>query len=471
MEPTVHEVEIKSLDPSGDGLARIGGRHVSVPFTIPGERVRVEIGARGFASVVTVVRPSPHRVPPLCPHFGPCGGCAWQHIDYPEQLRLKAALVDRLVHEAIPEAPRAHPTMASTPLDRPWGYRQKAHFVFGTAASPDSRGERRSAGAARSALVMGHYARGSRRVIPVHECPVHDPRGNQVAFALRDAFVRAGVGGTLKSVAIRVGAATRETMTTLVVDGDTDRRLRAATRRAVEGPVAVTSLHVNIHPGRDPFIFGPETRRIAGPARIREEVAGVSYLISPTAFFQTNVRAAEVLVRLVLAEVPDRARVLDLYAGTGLFALPLAHAGCRVVAVEENRMAVADGEASARLNRIPPDRCRFIARPVEEALQGRSGGLKAGSGGLSGGLKASGYQGEWDVVILDPPREGCAATVMAAVFGRLRPRRAIYISCHPEALARDLASIVRHGYTVGSLQPVDMFPHTAHIETVAVVTR
>ena len=134
---------------------------------------------------------------------------------------------------------------------------------------------------------------------------------------------------------------------------------------------------------------------MTGPARLREEVGGASFLISPTSFFQTNVAAAEILVQQVLAAVPTGTVVLDLYAGAGLFALPLAKQGHTVVAIEENHAAVADGEASLRLNRVPEARCRFIAKPVEIALgTGRGSRLP-----------------DFDVVILDPPREGCGAPV------------------------------------------------------------
>jgi 23S rRNA (uracil1939-C5)-methyltransferase len=209
-------------------------------------------------------------------------------------------------------------------------------------------------------------------------------------------------------------------------------------------------LHLNLHPRGDAFIFGRETRRLSGSERMREDVAGVSFLISPTAFFQTNVLAAEALVKLVLGAVPAASSVLDLYAGAGLFALPLARRGNAVIAIEENRAAVDDGEASLRLNRIPAARCRFVARPVETAL-------------------ASLHTSE--AAVLDPPREGCSAEVIDALFGRLRPRAAVYVSCNPEALARDLARITAHRYRVDSMQPVDMFPHTPHIETVVVLRR
>lgn len=461
MADAVIEVEIASLDAAGNGVAGDGRNRLLVPCTIPGERVRVAI-ARGRetgpdrrAQLIAVVRPSPHRVDPRCPHFGPapgagCGGCAWQHIAYPEQLRLKTARVEAVVRAAMRDAPATAAMRPSTAIDAPWGYRHKVHFVFGRAAS------------GRGPLTMGHYARGSRRVVPVHACPVHADAGNDVAFALHAACQRQGVSaatsdgadrrargtGTLKSVAVRVARGTPEIMTTLVVTSDRDTHLRSATRAVFDGAPSNVGLHVNLHPRPDGYIFGRETRHVRGPARLREELGGVSYLVSPTAFFQTNLGAAEILVGMVRDAIPAGARVLDLYAGAGLFALPLAKAGHTVVAVEENRAATADGEASRRLNGIPPDRCQFIARPVESALPG---------------LPAC------DAVVLDPPRDGCSPGVLQAIFGDRRPDVAVYVSCDPDALGRDLAAASRMGYTARSVQPVDMFPHTAHVETVVVL--
>ena len=448
-------VDIEQLNASGDGVAHYRGRPLTVAATIPGERVRVSLdpSRKGSALLLEVIRPSQHRIQARCTHFGVCGGCAWQHIAYPEQLRLKTEMVDRLVRQAVPNAPAARPMIAATPLDDPWHYRQKVHFVF----------------ARDTGLIMGHYERGSRRVMAVRECPVHDERGNAVAFGLFETYARSGGRHglpTLKSVAIRVSGATDETMATLVLRDNSDPQLRAATKRALAARWAPSSFHVNVHPRGDAYIFGPETRRITGTERLRDEVAGVSFLISPTAFFQTSVKAAEVLVRLVLEAVPAGAEVLDLYAGAGLFALPLAVRGHRVTAVEANRAAVADGEASLRVNRIPEERCRFVARPVStftaRALRPRSGQALR---------RRSGQARSTSAVILDPPREGCEAVVLDNVFGRMSPAQAVYVSCNPETLARALARIVRHGYAIASLQPVDMFPHTPHIETVVTITR
>jgi 23S rRNA (uracil1939-C5)-methyltransferase len=409
------------------------------------------------AALVEVLEPSPHRVPAKCGHFGPqahgrdaCGGCTWQHIAYAEQLHLKTATVEGVMRAAVPKAPRTLPMISPTP-DQPWGFRHKVHFAVANAGR-------------RGTLLMGHLARGSRHVVPVNECPVHAEAGNAQAFALRDSFRKVGVrawaeddgGGTsLRGVAVRV-ASSGETLTTLVVAHDRDRTLRTATKRAMRtddkgaGGQPSDSLHLNIHPEDDGFIFGPVTRCLSGRERLREEVAGVSFLISPTAFFQTNIRAAELLVRLTLDAIPPEVSVLDLYAGAGLFSLALARRGNLVTAVEGNRDAVRDGEASQRLNRIPPERCRWIARPVEA---------------VAASLPTAG------AVVLDPPRDGCARGVIDAVFGDGGPATVVYVSCNPETLGRDISGIVGHGYAVVSTQPVDMFPHTPHVETVVILRR
>lgn len=372
-------------------------------------------------------------------HSG-CGGCTWQHIAYPEQLRLKSQLLTRLLRGAVPTAPAALPVLTATPIDSPWGYRQKVHFVFG--AGPGG------------SLAMGHYARSTRRVIPITACPVHDERGNVLAFRFRDAFKKSGADSSdkpvLRGLAVRVGANTTEVMATLILTGEADRRLRHATRQVIEAG-ASTSVHVNVHPRGNAYIFGRDTRRIAGADRLRDEVAGVSFLVSPTAFFQTNVRAADILVRLVVDAIKHPARVLDLYAGAGLFALPLARAGSQVVAVEDSHEAIKDGEASRRLNAIAEQQCQFIPRRVEDTLRT--------------------LRQRFDAVVLDPPRAGCSADVIRRVFESLRPPLAVYVSCNPEALARDSKAIVTCGYEIVSLQPVDMFPHTAHVETVVTLRR
>jgi 23S rRNA (uracil1939-C5)-methyltransferase len=233
---------------------------------------------------------------------------------------------------------------------------------------------------------------------------------------------------------------------------------RPRPRQAVTSPSLPSGLFLNVHDRPGPYLFGRETRHLAGVRETREEVAGVSYVISPTSFFQTNVRAARVLVAEVLAAVSDRrfARILDLYAGVGLFALPLARDGRTVTAVEEDRDAMAAARSAARENRVPAGRFRAVPGRVED---------------VKARLTPRSAADAWDAVVLDPPRDGCPPSVLDWLLRTIRPARMVYVSCNPEALARDLASAAPAGYAIRRVQPVDMFPHTAHVETVAIVDR
>ena len=235
------------------------------------------------------------------------------------------------------------------------GFRTKVSFVFGQ----DGR-----------RLVMGHYEAGSRRVVPVDECPVHADAGNLAAFTVREALKAAHVpaagdrlDGVARHVVVRVARHSGEVLVTLVVTRN-DPRLKAVTRRLVSDVARMDGLHLNINTRPGPQLFGPETRKLHGRDRLREQIADVSFLISPTSFFQTNIGAAERMVAHVLELIPaaDGGRVLDLYSGAGLFSLPLARRGHRVLAVEENAAAVADGEASRQFSRIAERRVPVRAR-------------------------------------------------------------------------------------------------------------
>jgi len=465
------ELVVASVNAEGDGVATVEGRVVTVPGTIPGERIaaRLRRARDGSLSgeVTRILVASRHRVSPRCRHFGPCGGCTWQHIEYGEQLRLKRKMVQESIGSLLQRI-QVRPTLGTPSPDggTPWGYRDKVSFVFG----PGRRGR---------PLVMGHYPRGSGTVLPVEECPVHADAGNRVAFVLREALDRAhisgatpdGDSGVARHVVVRVSEGTGELVGTLVVT-ETVRALRRVTadvqaQLAAGGPgLSHVGFHLNIHDRPGPYLFGRETRRLFGLSEVREQVGRTSYLVSPTAFFQTNVRAADVLVREVLDALSDTRfqRVLDLYAGVGLFALPLAKAGRAVTAVEENREAVASAAAALRLNKVPERACRLIASRVEDAI-GRVGAGRAGNDRR--GLKAAGQ--EWDAVVLDPPRQGCPPRVLDWVLNTLRPPRIVYVSCDPAAMARDLAHVPGTGYDFERVQPIDMFPHTAHIETVVVL--
>ena len=365
-----------------------------------------------------------------CHHFGVCGGCSLPGVPYREQLAGKQAQL----HAWFPGVTLA-PLVAS-PIES--GFRHKVAFVF----APRTSGDR---------LVMGHYQAGSRRVVPVQECPVHSDLGNRLAFALRDRLAASRVPpGVLRHVLVRTTDNSREAVMMLVVAAN-HTALRAPVRAFLASAEAPGGFFLNIHERPDAYLVGPTTIRLAGRSHVREEMLGTAFLISPTAFFQTNVQAARRLLRLVLDHAGDAGRVLDLYSGSGLLALPLARNGARVVAVEENRQAVKDAEANLRLNHLRPEAVRFITARVEDAL------ARAG-------------RERFDAIVLDPPRQGCPDAVIDRVCTLAAPR-IVYVSCNPERLSVEQRRFLEHGYRLTQLQGIDMFPHTEHIEAVSLFTR
>jgi len=374
-----------------------------------------------------------------CRHAGVCGGCSLLHLSYSDQLSGKEASLRRLLGPYLPDSRQPLFLPVDSQQD-PQHFRHKIAFVF--APGQSGRG-----------LVMGHYQRGSRRVVAVEECPVHSARGNRIAFALRDHLQRAGISaagpeleGLVRHLIVRTTSDEREAVAMLVVTRN-DKRLRAPIRAFLESAERPEGFFVNIHAEDSSYMVGERTLKIEGAAHVREKIGDISYLISPTAFFQTNVAAATVLQSYVVDAVGGASRVLDLYCGSGLFSLPLAARGVRTLGVEENRQAVDDATLNAKLNRIPTSRARFITARVEDAV--RSAG-----------------RDPWDAVIIDPPRQGCSDLVLEAVFQDMAPPRVIYVSCNPESLAAELPGMIQSGYVVEEVRAIDMFPHTEHVEAV-----
>lgn len=443
-------MDLQAMDVTGAAVAQAGERRLLVPGGIPGETVRVKMsrvfGRSTIADLLEVVRPSPHRVTPRCRHAAVCGGCGWQHVAYAEQLRLKTDLVQRLLREALGDRAPAVAPMIGMPVGgdgMPWGFRQKAAFVFGAGEG--------------GKLTMGHFARATTDVVPVVECPVHAEPANRAAFALRDELVRSRITaagpnnrGLARHVVVRTTGDGNETVAMLVATRD-EARLEEPLTRFARSRLQLDGVLLNLHNRPGPYLVGGETIRVAGIGHVREERLGKSFLVSPTAFFQTNVEAAAVLLRLVREALPgDRLRILDLYSGGGLFAVPLAADGHTVTAVEDSRKASRDAALNLKINEVPAERLRTVCSKVEVAARH---------------LPAGGF----DAVILDPPRSGTPPAIVREVFSRLRPARGVLVSCNPEALARELKEACAAGYRIERVQPVDMFPHTPHVETVAVL--
>ena len=436
---------------SGESYAEVKGETIYVDGAIPGEKVRVRITDRSDdgvakAALVEVLEASPHRVAPACPHASECGGCSFQHVAYEEQLRQKTRLLDGLLEDTFgPGKPVVSP-MIGMPVDAdgvPRRFRQKAAFTL----TEDQKGR----------LQIGHFARGTNTVVPVTECLVHADRANRVAFAIKDAMAASRVpvaterGGLLRHVVVRVTEDEKEAVA-VVVATEEHRALDAPLRQIAASRLKPEGLLLNLHDQASPYLFGPHTVRIDGLGHVRETALGPSFLSSPTGFFQTNIHGAAHLVRLVKTAIGAETslKVLDLYSGSGLFALPLALAKHRVTAVEESRKASREAAKNAQLSSIPESRLHLVPSKVEDAIEHLA-------------------RQEWDAAVIDPPRSGCPEQVMRTLTRKIAPGKLVIVSCNPEALMDEMRFAYDAGYRATLVQPVDMFPHTPHIETVVVL--
>jgi len=405
------ELHLTDMAHGGDALGRHEGKVIFVPYAMPGEKALVEIaedkGRYARGRLVEILTPSPHRVDPPCPHFGPgrCGGCQWQHIAYPAQLELKAAVVgDQLARLGrLPDAP----VKPAIPSASPWRYRNHVQFSVGG----DGR--------------LGFVATGGRRVETVEVCYLMHPLLDELFIAL-DLELPG-----LARLSLRAGVNTGDLMMIFETHDDLPPALESAL------PVSCVLLLSDGTPVN-----------LIGSNHITEVVAGRSFHISAASFFQVNTAAAEELIGVVgeyLAPAGDEV-LLDAYCGVGTFALSLADQVGQVIAIEEDAGAVAD----ARLNAAELTNVEFVEGSVEAILPKLDRPI--------------------DLAVLDPPRQGCKPEALRALV-ELAPRRIVYVSCDPATLARDARKLADAGYQLVEVQPVDMFPQTYHIESVALWER
>ena len=429
-----------------DGVCRQQGYVVFVPRILPGELAEVRIiqaGRKfGRGEIIRVLRPSPDRAEPRCRHFGDCGGCTWQHLRYEAQTKRKEEMLRRLLEQRV-SAAAGKAVAPIVAMDEPWGFREKVQLaVQGRTGDPK----------------VGFYRLRSHSVVDIRECPVQPPEAVAQALAAKEVLAKRRIPvydehtrrGALRHIVLRRGRATGDSHLVLVTAKEDAPGLRGAEAALAGIRPALGGASLNVNEWESSLVLGPRTRALFGHKGWRETVGGVTFEIGPTSFFQTNARAAEALVAEVRRAVPGGAtqRVLDLYAGCGLFALTLSGQVQEVVAIEANRSAAADGERSAERNGIR--NCTFRTGPVERQV---------GDPRL----------GRFDTVVADPPREGLGDGVLEGIVRGCRARRLVLVSCDPMTLARDLALAEVLGGRVERVLPVDMFPHTHHLESVATV--
>lgn len=448
-------VTCDDLDEEGAATGEIRGGEgdvavrVHIVGALPGETVVAAIDHRSphrpeaWASLRELVAPSPHRRPPACRAFGPCGGCVLEHLAYEEQLRWKTERV-RAIAAAEP-ALRDVPVAACVAAPRPLGYRNRSKLACARTAE--------------GGLLLGAYAPRSHAMVDlVGGCQIAEPPLDDVAGVVRDMLARAGVvpydertmTGDLRHVVLRVNHG-----------GEVLVALVTARRAWTEGPAVAAALRAarpeiigviqNVNPSRGNAIYGAEDLLLSGAATLEDEIGGVRLRLSPRAFLQANRDVAALAYGAIAgaARLTSIETVVDAYAGVGGIALTLAPRAFAVIGIEENSAAVDDATASAVLNGVT--HARFVSGDVAPRL----GEL------AQAGLRA-------DVVVLNPPRKGCAPAVLAEVV-KLAPRTILYLSCDPATLARDLCWLAAHGFQTRSLAPFDMLPHTPHIEVLAVI--
>jgi 23S rRNA (uracil1939-C5)-methyltransferase len=446
---------IDDLAFGGEGVGRVGGYVVFVPGAVPGDRVQVRlVQARaryGRGVIVEVESPSPDRVAPPCPYFGQCGGCRLQHLDYPAQLAWKAKQVaDVLLRVGGVTGHELRPIIGAPGI---WGYRNKMEF---TVASPPA------VAALRAAPIVGlHQADRYDVVLDIARCLLQSDRMNALLTEAREFFAERSLPaydqdsgeGLLRFLVVREGRGTGEGMVNLVTAGPAVSELAPLAERLSARVPGTTSVVMNVNPRKASVAQGVEEHLLGGRDHVREQIGGLTFQVSASSFFQTNTVQAEQLFRLVVdaTELSGDETVLDLYSGTGAISLLLARRCRHVYGIEVAQAAVDDANRNAKANGI--DNCTFLAGEVRFVLPGL----------LDRGVRA-------EVVVADPPRAGFHPKALSALIA-LGPARLVYVSCNPSTLARDVGELTRGGYRLSWVQPVDMFPHTPHIEAVARLDR
>jgi 23S rRNA (uracil1939-C5)-methyltransferase len=420
----------------GQAMGRHEGKVIFVPGGLPGERVRVQIvedhkrWARG--ELLEVLRASPDRVDPPCPYYGRCGGCHWQHARYEAQLAYKhQVVVDQLQRLGRLEAPTVRPPIGSgralgapavEGVAGPWFYRNHAQFV--------------AAGSGE----LGFLAARSHDVVPIERCLLLHPLLDEMHAALDPSGRASGRSldwPELRRLILRAGIHTGERMCIFEAEAgaapDGGAPVGEAPELEVDLPI---SCLLRTRDGGDAVLIGSSV--------YHEVLKGRTYRVSSSSFFQVNTEQAETLLDAVYAYLDPQPAdtLLDLYCGVGVLGLSVADRVGQVIGIEEDGVAIADARANAG-----------SASPVR-FMEGKAEVLLAEC------------QETVTKVVLDPPRSGCESAVLDALL-RLRPQRIVYVSCDPTTLARDAARLAQGGYVLAEAQPVDMFPQTYHVETVA----
>ena len=442
-----YEAQILRAGSPGDGVASLSGLTVFVPGTLPGEIALIEITKAqprfAFGKVISIKKPSPHRVAPPCPHYASCGGCKMQFMDYETQLaQLSSSVTDLIQRIGGLRDVSALPTL---PMQNPYRYRNKAVFRAGLLSGK---------------AVLGFTEENSHKVVPVRDCLLQAPEAARVAEIvenwMNDCHVppydeRTGKG-VLRHLMVRINHR-RQLMVVPVTAAGSLPHAKELLSALQNNLPTLHSVVQNINPRRTQEILGCKNKVLFGAERLPDTLLGNSYDLSPLSFYQVNPEMTEVLYKTAIdfCSLTGKETVIDAYCGAGAVGLMLAPHCKSVLGIEIVPQAIVDANENARRAGIP--NARFLTGDCAVELPRL----------ISSGLSP-------DVVILDPPRRGCDPAVLEATASAA-PARIVYISCGPDTLARDLRYLTARGYRAEKAQPVDLFPWTGHVETVVLLSR
>ncbi len=443
------QLTITDLGSKGEGIGKQAGLTVFVPGGLPKDEVEVEITKSqprfSFGNIKSFIAASPDRVTPKCPLVGICGGCQIQAYRYDAQLNWKQQKIkdtfQRIGH--LPDV-SVEPVLG---MKSPYFYRNKAQFPVALIQKKQT---------------IGFYALSSHTLVDVPTCCIQHPSINAVLTQFREYLRRYPVSiysekthkGLLRHVVMRVSVHTGKVLLSFVINGkdlSNSEKIIAFMTDPFENPavglIEGIVLNFNSRPGNG--IMGPYSRVVWGQGFLTDKIGDLTFRISPLSFFQVNPLQTEVLYQEVLSmsELTKKETVLDVFSGIGSISLYVAAHAKQVWGIEAVSQAVEDAQYNAIENKLT--NVEFFSGSAENilpewVLEGKSA----------------------DVVILDPPRKGCDRVVLEAV-SEISSEKIIYVSCDPATLARDAAILVQKGFEVEKIQPVDLFPHTVHIETVA----
>lgn len=444
----VFKGQVVDLTHEGHGVVKIDRYPVFVPKALTGEEIEFKLIKvnKNFAigKLLEIYTESKDRVEPPCVYYDKCGGCQLQHLDYQAQLEMKRNQVVNLFHRKG--------KFTSTPINEtigmmnPWNYRNKSQIPVGQ-NSEDTP-------------IMGFYRQRSHDIIDMEECLIQDSIQNQLMRMIRALLSEHNVSiydekrkeGLLRHVIIRVGYTSREVMVVFVTNGKKFKQAKAIIKQMVEAVPNIKSVIQNINETHSNVIMGKKSKTLYGKDEITDELDSVEFEISDQSFYQINASQTVKLYNKALeyAGLTGEETVLDTYCGIGTIGLYMAEKAKHVYGVEVVPAAIEDAKKNAKLNGY--DNTTFVCGKAESVIMD---------------WKQQGIQP--DVVMVDPPRKGCDEQFLRTLL-ELNPKRIVYISCNPSTQQRD-AHILAEGYELKEITPVDMFPQTTHIETVALFER